>query len=89
MEDLLQGNNTINQPNHNAYTWRRAKEYKFTTKISHFFEELKVQSRTKIDNQRSAKFRILLAKKIVLKIILKSIYTPSQKKTLVFLMSHI
>jgi hypothetical protein len=39
------------------------KEYKFTTKIGQFFEELKVQSRTKIDNQRSEKIRILLAKK--------------------------
>jgi hypothetical protein len=54
------------------------KKYKFTTNISQFFEELKVQSRTKIDNQRLAKIRILLAKKSVLKIILKSIYTPSQ-----------
>jgi hypothetical protein len=26
MEDLLQGNKTINQLDHNAYTWRRAKE---------------------------------------------------------------
>jgi len=43
MKNLLQGNKTINQPNHNAYTWRQAKEYKFTTKISQFFEELKVQ----------------------------------------------
>jgi len=25
-------------------------EYKFTTKIGHLFKELKVQSRTKIDN---------------------------------------
>jgi len=55
------------------------KEYKFTTKIGQFFEELKVQSRTKIDNQRSAKISILLAQKNVLKIILKSIYTPNQK----------
>jgi len=55
------------------------KEYKFTPKIDQVFEELKVQSRTKIDNQRSAKIRILLAKKSMLKIILKSIYTPSQK----------
>jgi hypothetical protein len=79
MEDLLQGIKTINQPNHNAYTWDEQKEYKFTTNIGQFFEELKVQSRTKIDNQRSAKIRILLAKKIMLKLILKSIYTPSQK----------
>jgi len=55
------------------------KEYKFTTKIGQFFENLKVQSRTKIDNKRSAKIRILLAKNNVLKIILKSIYTQSQK----------
>jgi hypothetical protein len=26
MEDLLQGNKTINQLDHNAYTWKRAKE---------------------------------------------------------------
>jgi len=26
MEDLLQGNKTINQLNHNAYIWRRTKE---------------------------------------------------------------
>jgi hypothetical protein len=26
MEDLLQGNKTINQLDHNAYTWRRTKE---------------------------------------------------------------
>jgi len=52
------------------------KEYKFTTKIGQFFEELKVLSRTKIDNQKLAKIRILLEKKSVLKIILKSIYTP-------------
>jgi hypothetical protein len=26
MEDLLQGNKTINQLDHNAYTWRRANE---------------------------------------------------------------
>jgi hypothetical protein len=26
MEDLLQGNKTINQLDHNAYTWRWAKE---------------------------------------------------------------
>ena len=54
-------------------------EYNFTIMIGQFFEEMKVQSRTKIDNQRSVKIRILLAKKNVLKIILKSIYTPSQK----------
>jgi hypothetical protein len=46
MEDMLQSNKTINQSNHNAYTWKQAKEYKFTTKIGQFFEELKVQSRT-------------------------------------------
>jgi hypothetical protein len=62
MQDLLQANKTINQPNHNAFTWRRPKG-KFITKIGHFFEELKVQSRTKIDNRSSAKIRILLAKK--------------------------
>ena len=55
------------------------KEYNFIIMIGQFFEEMKVQSRTKIDNQRSVKIRILLAKKNVLKIILKSIYTPSQK----------
>jgi hypothetical protein len=26
MKDLLQGNKTINQLDHNAYTWRRANE---------------------------------------------------------------
>ena len=26
MEDLLQGNKTINQLDHNAYTWRQANE---------------------------------------------------------------
>jgi hypothetical protein len=40
MEDLLQGNKTINQLDHNAYTWRRAKK------------ELKVQSRTKIEQPK-------------------------------------
>jgi hypothetical protein len=55
------------------------KEYNFIIMIGQFFEEMKVQSITKIDNQRSVKIRILLAKKNVLKIILKSIYTPSQK----------
>jgi hypothetical protein len=40
IEDLLQGNKTINQLDHNAYTWRRAKE------------ELKVQSRTKIEQPK-------------------------------------
>ena len=55
------------------------KEYKITTKIGQFFEELKVQSRTKIDNHKLAKIRILLAKKSVLKLILKSIYTLSLK----------
>jgi len=45
MKDLLQGNKTINQLNHNAYTWRQEKEYKLTTKIGEFFEELKGQSR--------------------------------------------
>ena len=38
------------------------KEYKITTKIGQFFEELKVQSRTKIDNKKLAKVRILLVK---------------------------
>jgi len=57
----------------------KQKEYKFTTKIDQFFEELKVQSRIKIDNQKLIKIRILLAKKNMLKIILKSIYTPNQK----------
>jgi hypothetical protein len=61
------------------------KEYKFTTKISHIFEELKVQSRTKIDNQRSAKIRILLAKKKCA----KNEYLYLKPKTLVFLMGHI
>jgi hypothetical protein len=64
------------------------KEYKFTTKISHFFEELKVQSRTKIDNQRSAKIRILLAKKKCAKNYSQE-YLYLKPKTLVFLMGHI
>ena len=55
------------------------KEYKFTTKIGQFFEELKVQSRTKIDNQRSAKIRILLAKKKCAENYSQEYLYPSQK----------
>ena len=40
------------------------KEYKFTTKIGQLFEELKVQSRTQIDNQSLKKINILLGKKV-------------------------
>jgi hypothetical protein len=43
----------------------KQKEYKLTTKIDQFFEELKVQSRTKIGNQRLAKIRVLAKKKKV------------------------
>jgi hypothetical protein len=46
MEDLLQGNKTINQLNTTPTPKDEQKEYKFTTKIGQFFEELKVQSRT-------------------------------------------
>ena len=63
------------------------KEYKFTTKIGQFFEELKVQSRTKIDNQRLAKIKILLAKKCVENYSQEYLYPKS--KILVSLMGHI
>jgi hypothetical protein len=52
MKDLLQGNKTINQLDHNAYTWDEQRKYKFTTKNSQFFEELKVQSRIKIEQPK-------------------------------------
>jgi hypothetical protein len=52
MEDLLHGNKTVNQLDHNAYTCREQKKYKFTTKNGQFFEELKVQSRTKIEQPK-------------------------------------
>jgi 5'(3')-deoxyribonucleotidase len=52
MKDLLQGNKTINQLDHNAYTGDEQRKYKFTTKNGQFFEELKVQSRTKLSNKK-------------------------------------
>ena len=52
MKDLLQGNKTINQLDHNAYTGDEQRKYKFTTKNGQFFEELKVQSRTKIEQPK-------------------------------------
>jgi len=64
------------------------KEYKFTTKIGQFFEELKVQSRIKIDNQRSAKISILLAKKKCAENYSQEYLYP-KPKTLVSLMGHI
>jgi hypothetical protein len=64
------------------------KEYKFTTKIGQFFEELKVQSRTKIDNQRSAKITILLAKTKCAENYYQEYLYP-KPKTLVSLMGHI
>jgi hypothetical protein len=45
MKDLLQGDKTINQLNHNPTLEDKQKEYKLTRKIGQFFEELKVQSR--------------------------------------------
>jgi len=63
-------------------------EYKFTTKIGQFFEELKVQSRTKIDNQRSAKIRILLTRKKCAENYSQEYLYP-KPKTLVSLMGHI
>jgi len=64
------------------------KEYKFTTKIGQFFEELEVQSRTKIDNQKSTKIRILLAKNKCAENYSQEYLYP-KPKTLVFLMGHI
>jgi len=64
------------------------KECKFITKFGQFFEKLKVQSRTKIDNQKSAKIRILLAKRKCAKNYSQEYLYP-KPKTLVFLMGHI
>jgi hypothetical protein len=66
----------------------KQKEYKFTTKIGQFFEELKVQSRIKIDNQKLAKIRILLAKRKYAENYSQEYLYP-KPKTLVSLMGHI
>jgi len=87
MEDMLQGNKTTNSIT--TPTPRdEQKEYTFTTKIGQFFEELKVQSRTKIDNQKSEKIIILLAKRKCPKNYSQEYLYP-KPKTVVSLMGHI
>ena len=54
------------------------RKYKFTTKNGQFFEELKVQSRTKMKQLKSATMLENIVKKVPLTLFLKSIYTPSQ-----------
>jgi len=51
MEDLLQGNKTINQLT-TPIPADEQKKYKFTTKNGQLFEELKVQSRIKIEQPK-------------------------------------
>jgi hypothetical protein len=63
-------------------------EYNFTIMIGQFFEEMKVQSRTKIDNQRSVKIRILLAKKMCWKLFLR-VFIPQAKNPSFSNESHI
>jgi hypothetical protein len=52
MEDLLQGNKTINNSITTPTPRDKQRKYKFTTKNYQFFEELKVQSRTKIEQPK-------------------------------------
>jgi hypothetical protein len=52
MEDLLQGNKTINYSITMPTLGDEQRKYKFTTKNGQFFEELKVQSRTKIEQSK-------------------------------------
>ena len=54
------------------------KKYKFTTKNGQFFEELKVQSRTKMKQPNTATMLENIVQKSCLTLFLKSIYTPSQ-----------
>ena len=64
------------------------KKYKFTIKIGQFSEELKVQSKTKIDNQKLVKIKILLAKKKFAENYSQEYLYP-KSKTLVSLMGYI
>ena len=67
------------------------KEYKFITKINQFLKDLKVQSRTKIDNKKSENIIILLAKKkkiVCLKLFLR-VFIPQAKNSSFFNGSHI
>ena len=53
------------------------RKYKFTTKSDQFFEELKVQSRTKEEQPKSATMLGNSVQKVALTLFLTSIYTPS------------
>jgi hypothetical protein len=70
MEDLLQGNKTINQLDHKSTPGDEQKKYKFTKKSGQYFEELKVQSRTKIE-QPKVSYNAKISSKVCPKIIPK------------------
>ena len=72
IEDLLQGNKTINQLDHNAYTWRRAKEVESSIKNQDWANKSRLQCWKYYQNS-------------ALKLFLKSIFIL-QAKTLVSLM---
>ena len=54
------------------------RKYKFTTNNGQVFEELKVQSRTKMKQPKTATILENIVQKSALTLFLKSIYTPSQ-----------
>ena len=62
MEDLLQGNKTINQLDHNAYTWRRAKEVYSQQRMVNSLKSWKFNQEPRLSNQNSATMLKILSK---------------------------